>query len=254
MAIRIRIYIIMRLFGLIGFPLSHSFSKGFFADKFSQEGISGCSYENFPIPDIDQFPDLWKNNPQLEGLNVTIPYKQAVIPFLDDFSEAAKTIGAVNCIRKQGNKLTGHNTDVIGFQRSLEPLLQPQHTKALILGAGGAAKAVKFSLEQLGITYTEVSRKYFTGTILYGSLNESIMQEHTLIINTTPVGMYPNVTEAPPIPYEFITPQHLLYDLIYNPAETRFMQNGAAKGATVKNGHEMLILQAEASWEIWNAH
>lgn len=242
----------MRLFGLIGFPLSHSFSKGFFAEKFEKEGIEGCSYENFPIPAIEQFPSLWKEHPQLEGLNVTIPYKQAVIPFLDDFSEAAKAIGAVNCIRLRNNKLKGHNTDVIGFRRSLEPLLKPHHTKALILGAGGAAKAVKFALEQLGITYTEVSRKYFDGTIAYDAINEEIMQTHPLIINTTPLGMYPNVAEAPPIPYQFINKDHLLYDLIYNPAETQFMQNGAARGATVKNGHEMLILQAEASWEIWN--
>lgn len=242
----------MRLFGLIGFPLSHSFSKGFFAEKFEKEGIEECSYENFPIPDIEQFPRLWKEHPQLEGLNVTIPYKQAVIPFLDDFSEAAKVIGAVNCIRLRNNKLKGHNTDVTGFRRSLEPLLKPHHTKALILGVGGAAKAVKFALEQLGITYTEVSRKYFDGTIAYDAINEEIIQTHPLIINTTPLGMYPNVAEAPPIPYQFINKDHLLYDLIYNPAETQFMQNGAARGAAVKNGHEMLILQAEASWEIWN--
>ena len=242
----------MRLFGLIGFPLSHSFSKGFFTDKFEKEGITGCRYENFPIEDISRFPLLWKEHPQLEGLNVTIPYKQAVIPFLDEFSEAAKEIGAVNCIRLRDNRLKGHNTDVIGFRRSLEPLLKPHHTKALILGAGGAAKAVKFALKQLGIHYTEVSRKYFDGTIAYEAIDEAVMQSHPLIINTTPLGMYPNVAEAPPIPYHFITSDHLLYDLIYNPAETQFMQNGAARGAAVKNGHEMLILQAEASWEIWN--
>lgn len=243
----------MRLFGLIGFPLSHSFSKGFFAEKFQREGIAGCRYENFPIPDISHFQALWQEHPELEGMNVTIPYKQEVIPFLQHFSDAAKAIGAVNCIRRKGNELTGHNTDVIGFSRSLQPLLQPQHTKALILGAGGAAKAVKYALQQLGIAYTEVSRKYFDGTIPYSAVNEEVMKTHTLIVNTTPLGMYPNVDEAPPIPYEFITDQHLLYDLIYNPAETLFMKNGAERGAAVKNGHEMLILQAEASWEIWNA-
>lgn len=242
----------MRLFGLIGFPLSHSFSKGFFTDKFEKEGITGCRYENFPIEDISRFPLLWKEHPQLEGLNVTIPYKQAVIPFLDDFSEAAQEIGAVNCVQLRNNRLKGHNTDVIGFKRSLEPLLKPHHTKALILGAGGAAKAVKFALKQLGISYTEVSRKYFDGTIAYEAIDEAVMQSHPLIINTTPLGMYPNVAEAPPVPYHFINEDHLLYDLIYNPAETLFMQNGAARGAAVKNGHEMLILQAEASWEIWN--
>ncbi|GEP96302.1 shikimate dehydrogenase family protein [Chitinophaga cymbidii] len=242
----------MRLFGLIGFPLSHSFSKGFFTEKFEKEGITGCRYENFPIPDIGQFPLLWKEHPQLEGLNVTIPYKQVVIPFLDELSEAAQAIGAVNCVRLKDGRLKGHNTDVTGFRRSLEPLLKPQHTKALILGAGGAAKAVKFALQQLGITYTEVSRKYCNGTIGYEAISKEIMDAHPLIINTTPLGMYPNVAEAPPIPYHFINEDHLLYDLVYNPAETQFMQQGAARGAAVKNGHEMLILQAEASWEIWN--
>lgn len=242
----------MRLFGLIGFPLSHSFSKGFFTEKFEKESITGCRYENFPIPDIGQFPSLWKEHPQLEGLNVTIPYKQVVIPFLDELSEAAQAIGAVNCVRLKDGRLKGHNTDVTGFRRSLEPLLKPHHTKALILGAGGAAKAVKFALQQLGITYTEVSRKYFNGTIGYEAISKEIMEAHPLIINTTPLGMYPNVAEAPPIPYHFINKDHLLYDLVYNPAETQFMQQGAARGAAVKNGHEMLILQAEASWEIWN--
>jgi shikimate dehydrogenase len=243
----------MRLFGLIGFPLSHSFSKGFFAEKFQREGITDCRYENFPIPDIAGFHALWQQHPELEGMNVTIPYKQDVIPFLHHFSEAARAIGAVNCIRRQGNELTGHNTDVTGFSRSLQPLLQPHHTKALVLGAGGAAKAVKFALQQLGIAYTEVSRKYFDGTIRYEAIDAAVMEAHTLIVNTTPLGMYPNVEEAPPIPYEAITNRHLLYDLIYNPAETLFMKKGAERGAAVKNGHEMLILQAEASWEIWNA-
>lgn len=240
----------MRLFGLIGFPLSHSFSKGFFADKFSKENIAGCVYENFPIPSIEEFPGLWRQYEELEGLNVTIPYKQAVIPYLDELSDAAKAIGAVNCIRRKNGRLTGNNTDVTGFSRSLQPLLQPHHTKALILGTGGAAKAVKYSLSQLGIQYTEVSR---SGPVPYEALTEAIMREHTLIVNTTPLGMYPNEIDAPPIPYEFTGAQHLYYDLIYNPAETQFMKNGAAQGAAVKNGHEMLVLQAEASWEIWNA-
>lgn len=242
----------MRLFGLIGFPLSHSFSKGFFTEKFEKEGITGCRYENFPIPEIGQFPRLWEETPGLEGLNVTIPYKQAVIPFLDELSEAVKEIGAVNCIRRQDGRLKGYNTDVIGFRRSLEPLLHPHHTKALILGAGGAAKAVKFALRQLGIAYTEVSRKYTDGTIGYEAVTPEIMKSHLLIVNTTPLGMYPDIAGAPPIPYDLISKDHLLYDLIYNPAETRFLQHGAAHGAAVKNGHEMLVLQAEASWEIWN--
>lgn len=243
----------MRLFGLIGFPLSHSFSKGFFTEKFQREGITDCRYENFPIPAISHFPELWEQHPELEGMNVTIPYKQEVIPFLHHFSAAAKAIGAVNCIRRKNGELTGHNTDVIGFSRSLRPLLQPHHTKALILGAGGAAKAVKYALQEMGIAYTEVSRKYFDGTIAYEAITPAVMEEHTVIVNTTPLGMYPNVDDAPPIPYEELGNRHLLYDLVYNPAETLFMKKGAERGAAAKNGHEMLILQAEASWEIWNA-
>ncbi|MGX5819447.1 shikimate dehydrogenase family protein [Chitinophaga lutea] len=241
----------MRLFGLIGYPLSHSFSKGFFAEKFQREHIGGCRYDNYPIPAIDAFPALWEE-PELEGLNVTIPYKQAVMPYLDELSPAAEAIGAVNCIHRKDGKLTGYNTDVIGFGRSISALMQPHHTKALVLGTGGAAKAVKYFLRERGIRYLEVSRKAGDECFPYSVIDASVMASHTIIINTTPLGMYPNVDDAPPIPYEFITPQHLLYDLIYNPAETLFMKKGAEHGAVVKNGHEMLILQAEASWEIWN--
>lgn len=243
----------MKVYGLIGYPLSHSFSKGFFAEKFSRENIQGCLYDNFPLENIGLFPQIWQQQPELKGINVTIPYKQEVIPYLDVLSDAVKEIGAVNCIRLEANgQLRGFNTDVTGFRRSLEPLLQPQHTKALVLGTGGAAKAVKYVLKELNIPFLEVSRTASATAIAYEDLTEELMEQHTLVINTTPLGMYPKVDTAPPIPYEAITAAHLLYDLVYNPAIPLFLEKGAARGATIKNGHEMLILQAEASWEIWN--
>ena len=243
----------MKVYGLIGYPLSHSFSKGFFAEKFAREGIQGCLYDSFSIPAITDLTTLINQyGVQLQGLNVTIPYKQAVIPFLDELSPAAETMKAVNCIHFKDGKKIGYNTDAIGFRRSLEPLLKPHHEKALVLGTGGAAKAVQYVLEALNIPYRLVSRKAVAGVITYDDLNADLMADHTVIVNTTPLGMYPNADAAPALPYEHITPQHLLYDLIYNPALTAFLQKGADKGATIKNGHEMLILQAEASWEIWN--
>ncbi|WP_142686025.1 shikimate dehydrogenase family protein [Chitinophaga polysaccharea] len=243
----------MKIYGLIGYPLSHSFSKGFFKEKFEKENISGCVYDNFPIPGISEFTSLLEQHPQLHGLNVTIPYKEAVIPFLDELSDAAAQIGAVNCIHFKNGKKTGYNTDVIGFTKSLQPLLQPHHQKALVLGTGGAAKAIMYALEQLGITYTVVSRQPVNGAVSYESLTRQVMEDHTVIVNTTPLGMYPKTGTFPEIPYQYITSRHLLYDLVYNPAETAFLQRGAAQGAAIKNGYEMLILQAEASWEIWNA-
>lgn len=242
----------MKMYGLIGYPLSHSFSKGFFKEKFEKENITGCQYENYPIPGITEFTTLLEEHPQLQGLNVTIPYKEVVIPFLDELSDAAARIGAVNCIHFNGGKKTGYNTDVIGFTKSLQPLLQPHHTRALVLGTGGAAKAIMYALEQLGIAYTVVSRRPENGAIAYEALDQATMEAHTVIVNTTPLGMYPRVDTFPEIPYQYLSSRHLLYDLVYNPAETAFLQKGAAQGATIKNGHEMLILQAEASWEIWN--
>lgn len=242
----------MKMYGLIGYPLSHSFSKGFFKEKFEKENITGCQYENYPIPGITEFTTLLEEHPQLQGLNVTIPYKEVVIPFLDELSDAAARIGAVNCIHFNGGKKTGYNTDVIGFTKSLQPLLQPHHTQALVLGTGGAAKAIMYALEQLGITYTVVSRRPENGAITYKTLDQAIMEAHTVIVNTTPLGMYPKIDTFPEIPYQYLSSRHLLYDLVYNPAETAFLQKGAAQGAVIKNGHEMLILQAEASWEIWN--
>jgi shikimate dehydrogenase len=242
----------MKVYGLIGYPLSHSFSKGFFAKKFAREGIKECVYESFPIPDIHDLPALLAQYPNLQGLNVTIPYKEAVMPFLDELSPAAAQIRAVNCIHFRNGRKIGHNTDAIGFRRSLEPLLKPHHRKALVLGTGGAAKAVQYVLDSLSIPYKLVSRQAAAETISYEQLDAATMASHTLIINTTPLGMYPNVTAAPALPYEQLGDKHLLYDLVYNPAVTAFLQQGADRGATVKNGHEMLILQAEASWEIWN--
>ena len=251
----------MRQFGLIGYPLSHSFSQKFFTEKFLQENIVNAKYDNFPIPSIESFAGLWKENPNLEGLNVTIPYKKEVIPFLQHSSAVVQEINACNCIRKFNNELYGYNTDVIGFEKSLLPFLQPHHTHALILGTGGAAAAVQWVLQKLNIQFQVVSRKgnaieannEMKAYLSYDQLAASVIESHTLIINTSPLGMYPNTNEAPPIAYEGITAQHHLYDLVYNPIETLFMKNGLAKGATVQNGLAMLHIQAEESWAIWNA-
>ena len=251
----------MRQFGLIGYPLSHSFSQKFFTEKFLQENIVNAKYDNFPIASIESFAGLWKENPNLEGLNVTIPYKKEVIPFLDHSSAVVQEINACNCIRKFNSELYGYNTDVIGFEKSLLPFLQPHHTHALILGTGGAAAAVQWVLEKLKIQFQIVSRKgnaieannEMKAYLSYDQLAASVIESHTLIINTSPLGMYPNTNEAPPIAYEGITAQHHLYDLVYNPIETLFMKNGLAKGATVQNGLAMLHIQAEESWTIWNA-
>ena len=249
----------MRQFGLIGYPLSHSFSKGFFAEKFLKENIANTQYENYPIDTIQAFSALWENE-QLEGLNVTIPYKKEVIAFIQHPSTVVSKINACNCIRKFNNELYGYNTDVVGFEQSLLPLLQPSHKKALILGTGGAAAAVEWVLQKLSIQYQLVSRNnqanaspLNTPVLSYQALNEDIVHEHTLIINTSPIGMYPNVEEAPLIPYESIGAAHYLYDLVYNPAETLFLAKGKEKGAAIKNGLDMLHLQALESWAIWNA-
>ncbi len=243
----------MRQFGLIGFPLSHSFSKGYFANKFLTENILDAEYENYPIESIDVFASLWDNNPSLRGLNVTIPYKKLVIPFLQHPSEVVKSIQACNCIRLYEGDLYGYNTDVIGFEQSLLPFLQSHHQKVLILGTGGAAAAVEWVLKKLAIPYQLVSRTQSEGCIPYTALSSATIAAHTLIINTSPVGMYPSTEEAPILPYEAITAKHHLYDLVYNPAQTKFLALGAAQGATTQNGLEMLHIQANASWEIWNS-
>jgi len=243
----------MRRYGLIGYPLSHSFSKKFFSDKFESEGLSNVSYENFAIPSIAEFPHLLEN-PCIYGLNVTIPYKEQVTSFLDWKDEVVEKTGACNCIRIDQGKLRGFNTDVAGFEQSLKKNLQPHHKKALVLGTGGAAKAISYVLKQLSIEYLVFSRSKpanLTGALSYEELSADLLASHLLIINTTPLGMYPNVDDCPPIDYEKLTPDHYLFDVIYNPGKTRFLQRGEEKGAIIQNGLEMLIIQAEESWRIW---
>lgn len=243
----------MRQFGLIGFPLSHSFSQGYFKEKFEREKILDASYANYPIEHIQAFKELWSNDENLQGINVTIPYKKEVIPFLHYPSTVVKSIHACNCIRKFNGLLYGYNTDVIGFEDSLKPFLKPHHNKALLLGTGGAAAAVEWVLGKLNIAYQIVSRTASVDKLAYEQLTPAIVASHTLIINTSPLGMYPNIDNAPSLPYEAITAQHHLYDLIYNPSETLFLQKGALQGASIQNGLAMLHIQAEKSWEIWNA-
>lgn len=239
----------MRKFGLIGFPLTHSFSRKYFTDLFEKESID-AEYQNYPLEKIDEILPLLAL-PSLEGLNVTIPHKEAVLPYLDELSEAVKQIGACNCIHLQNGKTIGYNTDVIGFEKTLERKLKPSHTHALVLGTGGAAKAVCYVLRTRGIAYLHVSRTATEHNITYDDLNPEIMKKHTLIINTTPLGMYPNVMDCPSIPYEHITSDHYLYDLIYNPAKTVFLQKGEEQGAAIENGQDMLIIQANESRKIW---
>lgn len=242
----------MRRFGLIGFPLSHSFSQQYFSDKFRKEQISGCVYENFPLRDISELQQVLALHPDLAGLNVTIPYKEQVLPFLHHRHEVVQEIGACNCIRIDNGELTGFNTDVTGFENSLLQYLQPAHRRALVLGTGGAAKAIHYVLRKRGIEFLEVSRNPSSGRqISYNQVTPALVEEYTLIVNTTPVGMYPQVDQCPELPYEAMSPAHYLFDLVYNPAMTLFLQKGAAQGATVKNGMDMLVIQAEESWRIW---
>ena len=276
----------MTTYGLIGYPLGHSFSRKFFTEKFEKEGID-AQYLNFEIPSIEEFPEIIKNNPKLRGLNVTIPYKQQVMQYLDEISEEAKAIGAVNVVRIErpspqptpimgretmrnaGNKpdglpikgdmseglrgsLIGYNSDVIGFVESIRPLLKAHHKKALILGTGGASKAIRYGLEKkLGMKTLFVSRSAREGMITYEEVTAEVLKEYEVIVNCSPVGMYPHVDECPALPYEAMNENNLLYDLVYNPLETLFMKKGAEQGATVKNGLEMLHLQAIASWKFW---
>lgn len=242
----------MRAFGLIGKPLSHSFSKKYFTQKFIEENIIDCSYELFELPSIDSLSQLLATHSELKGLNVTIPYKEAVLPFLQQQSDDVKAIGACNCIRVVNGQLHGFNTDAFGFQTSLQAHLSSRHKAALVLGSGGASKAIKYVLQQLGINYLQVSRTKSAETITYQDLNEPLMESHTLIINTTPLGTYPAVDDAPSIPYEYLTDQHFLFDVVYNPAKTKFLVQGEQRGAQILNGKEMLVHQAEESWKIWN--
>ena len=243
----------MRVFGIIGYPLEHSFSQKYFTDKFQREGIDNCRYETYSIKNIEELEKVLKQQPELEGLNITIPHKQSVLSFLDDSTNIPFGLNACNCIRIVDEKLVGYNTDVIGFERSLSSQLSDHHTRALILGNGGAAEAVKFVLQQLNINYKIVSRKiHKDAELAYADLNETIIKENPLIINTTPLGTFPEIDGCPEIPYQYLTPQHFLYDLVYNPEKTLFLKKGEERGALIKNGYEMLVVQAEESWDIWN--
>lgn len=248
----------MEKYGLIGFPLGHSFSRKFFTEKFQTENID-AEYLNFETPSANQLLDVVLSNPELCGLNCTIPHKQAIIPMLDELSEEAREIGAVNVIkvtRKSGKNgpfhLKGYNSDIIGFSESIRPLLKPHHQKALILGTGGASKAIRVGLTKLGLEWKYVSRMPAEGQFTYEDITPELLQEYEVIVNCSPVGMFPHVDEAPALPYEAMTEHNLLFDLVYNPLETSFMKLGAAHGAAVKNGLEMLHLQAIASWKFWH--
>ena len=261
----------MKHYGLIGYPLSHSFSKKYFTEKFLRERIAESEYHLFPIEHITELPQLLRDNPELCGLNVTVPYKISVLKYLDWIEADAKSAGAVNCIRISAEspveaafsgeigirghdfRLEGFNTDIYGFEMSLKPFLKDHHDQALVLGDGGAARAVKCVLESLGINFKVVTRKPDRDNLLFNELTARHIKQHTLIVNCTPVGMSPNVDACPPIPYEAINEEHLLYDLIYNPEKTLFLKKGEEQGATIKNGYEMLVLQAEKAWEIWTS-
>ena len=246
----------MDKYGLIGYPLGHSFSISYFNQKFADEGID-ARYENFEISSIDQLQEVLDTNPNLKGLNVTIPYKEKVIEFLDNITPEAQAIGAVNVIRVKHEgkniRLKGYNSDVIGFTQSIEPMLDKKwHKKALILGTGGASKAINYGLKSLGLETVFVSRYERPGTIQYESITPEVVREYNVIVNCTPLGMYPRTDECPKLPYEAMDYHTILYDLIYNPDETLFMKLGRERGAEVKNGLEMLLLQAFASWEFWH--
>jgi shikimate dehydrogenase len=261
----------MKHYGLIGFPLSHSFSKKYFTEKFERENITDSKYDLYTLEHISELPALLHRHRDLCGLNVTIPHKLNVLKYLDWIEHDARTAGAVNCIRISAEspvmaafsgevgvrghdfRLEGYNTDIYGFEASLKPLLKLHHDRALVLGDGGAARAVKCVLDNMGIDFQCVTRRAMPGNLLFSDLQPHHIKKNLLIINTTPVGTYPNVDECPPIPYEAISHDHLLYDLIYNPEQTLFLKKGAERGAHTKNGYEMLVLQAEKSWEIWNS-
>lgn len=242
----------MRTFGLVGYPLTHSFSQQYFTKKFEELGINDAEYLNFSIPAIEDLSVVMQAHQNLSGFNITIPYKKKVLSFLHEAAEDVIQMGACNCVSIRDGKLKGFNTDIVGFSQSLQPFLKPHHIKALILGTGGAAAAVEYVMQQLGISYKFVSRNPAENQFSYEALDKTVMDDYTLIINTSPVGQYPSIQDAPDIPYQFISSRHHLFDLIYNPAETTFLQKGKAMGASIQNGYEMLVLQAEESWRIWN--
>lgn len=243
----------MKQYGLIGFPLGHSFSEKFFREKFARERITDCEYRNFPLKSIEEVTRMIAENPDLRGFNVTIPYKQAIIPYLDSLSDEARVIGAVNCVAIRPDGMRGYNTDAYGFEHSLLGLIGEARPDALVLGTGGASKAVCYVLERLGIRYKTVSRTASEKNTSYADLTPDIIRTHRLIVNTTPLGTFPDVDACPGIDYSALTPGHYLFDLVYNPPVTEFLRRGAAQGAATLNGYGMLVGQAEKSWEIWNA-
>jgi len=249
----------MKTYGLVGYRLGYSFSKGFFTEKFEKENLKEHEYVNFELDTIDEFPAIFEKNDHIAGLNCTIPYKQQIVPFLDEIDEEAETVGAINTVKiirdETKVKLKGFNTDIYGFENSLKPMLNEKQRKALILGTGGASKAIKYILEKLGMNYVSASieEQLNENEIRYEQIDEALLRDYLVVINATPLGTFPKVDTCPNIPYEFLTADHVLFDLVYNPEETLFMKKGKEKGATVKNGLEMLHLQAIKAWEIWNA-
>ncbi len=241
----------MKLYGLIGFPLTHSFSKKYFDNKFESEQISNSSFSNFEISEINQVTNLIQQNPALQGFAITIPYKQKILSYLDSMTDDVSRMLACNCVKIVNRKLIGYNTDVIGFKKSFAELLKPNHKKALVLGTGGAAQAVIFTLNKLGIEYLRVSRNEQQNAITYTAITEELMNEYTVIINSTPLGTFPKVDDCPAIPYEYLTAEHYLFDLVYNPSITKFLSKGKEQGCTIKNGYDMLTIQAEENWKIW---
>ncbi|APD07765.1 shikimate dehydrogenase [Flavobacteriaceae bacterium UJ101] len=242
----------MNTYGLIGKNISYSFSENYFSEKFKRESISNTVYKNFDLQDISEFSQLLQNT-TLKGLNVTIPYKELIIPFLDQLSPEAEKIKAVNVIKFDDGKLIGHNSDIYGFEQSFKEKLKPHHQKALILGTGGASKAIQYALQKNNIAFQIVSRKSSLETITYNQLTQELLSEYLVIINCTPLGTFPKIDQKPSIPYQFLTNHHYLYDLVYNPTETLFMKEGLKRNASVKNGLKMLELQAEKAWEIWHS-
>ncbi|MEP6584630.1 MAG: shikimate dehydrogenase [Ginsengibacter sp.] len=243
----------MKIYGLLGNPLGHSFSQKYFTEKFFKEDIANCTYLNFETPELEREIPRLQSNLELCGLNVTIPYKSKILAFLEGASPECKAIEACNCIRISDQKWVGFNTDIIGFQNTFTPHLEPHHKKALILGTGGSSKAVAYVLEKLGIDYLFVSRNTFKNkNIAYEDITSSILNEFNIVINTTPVGMFPNVKEYPKLPYNFVCKKHYFFDLIYNPQKTLFLSLAEERGAIIENGEKMLIIQAEESWKIWN--
>jgi len=243
----------MKRYGLIGYPLTHSLSQQYFTQKFSDQGIEDCVYERFSIPSIDDLHEILITHPDLCGFNITIPYKKEVLAFLTERSKAVEEVGACNCVKILEGQLIGYNTDVIGFENSLVPFLKPTHNKALVLGTGGAALAIVYVLQKLRIDFSYVSRTAKSEYFTYSDLDATVMASHTLIINTTPLGMFPNIEACPAIPYDLLTPEHHLFDLTYNPAVSTFLTKGMQMGATIQNGQQMFVEQAEQSWRIWNS-